>query len=438
MSTSEFVADEVAFRLAAIGIRADRTKSGPHWQVEVAPVGARSLVVTCYWYEGMTSGLMLGMNAGNSRNELARPVRAPYEGPEHYVTLRQDGANVASGRTRRAAEVVACARGWLDGASRSDLERALPFIDESPRRLRAIADRLDPRLRREVDPEGRDDLWVYGDGRSCEITAVESTVACAFRVGQAKVAQALDPADLPAAVAAWLVDRVPVPELARVVPGAHLARHAEVVEVDPARWHWLHVRDRLADPDDVLAPLAPLIAALATSETATRFYTYSSLASLCFSASSHYPWVDVGVGRIEREPEGLFWFGTMRGSLSQALEWIESALAAAPVRPFFGSGPDHDAPLLAACLERHGSTLRPRVLQRGAWSRIRVAKGGLSCDVQGTHVGFEDTTTHVGVSYESLDDAARALTRFLEAGATLDELETDPRATYVSKRRPRS
>jgi hypothetical protein len=34
---------------------------------------------------------------------------------------------------------------------------------------------------------------------------------------------------------------------------------AEVLQVDPARWHWLHVRDRIADPKDALAELAPLV-----------------------------------------------------------------------------------------------------------------------------------------------------------------------------------
>ena len=68
-----------------------------------------------------------------------------------------------------------------------------------------------------------------------------------------------------------------------------------MLETDAARWHWLQFRDRIADPHDVLAPLRTLIEALATSPVATRFYTYSSLHMLCFSASSHFPWVDDGL-----------------------------------------------------------------------------------------------------------------------------------------------
>jgi hypothetical protein len=76
------------------------------------------------------------------------------------------------------------------------------------------------------------------------------------------------------------------------VPGVELERHAEVPEIDPARWHWLHFGDRISDPRNVPAPLRPLIEALAASPIATRFYTYSSLNMLSFSASAHYPWAD--------------------------------------------------------------------------------------------------------------------------------------------------
>ena len=94
-----------------------------------------------------------------------------------------------------------------------------------------------------------------------------------------------DPRDPVGDVAAWLLEGATLAQLAG--RGADVERHAEVLEIDPARWHWLHVRDRIADPNDVLAPLAPLIRLLMESPIASRFYTYSSLYSLCFSPSSH-------------------------------------------------------------------------------------------------------------------------------------------------------
>jgi hypothetical protein len=99
----------------------------------------------------------------------------------------------------------------------------------------------------------------------------------------------------PSAVSAWLVGRMPLGVLAERVTGVELERHAEILESEPARWHWLHVRDRLAETDDVLAPLRELIEVLTARRIATTFYTYSSLNRLCFSASSHYPWVDEGL-----------------------------------------------------------------------------------------------------------------------------------------------
>ena len=76
-----------------------------------------------------------------------------------------------------------------------------------------------------------------------------------FLLGQAQVAYAAALEDIPKAVSAWLVSRLPMRALAMRMPGVEIERHAEILETDPARWHWLHVRDRIADPNDVLVPL---------------------------------------------------------------------------------------------------------------------------------------------------------------------------------------
>jgi hypothetical protein len=106
-------------------------------------------------------------------------------------------------------------------------------------------------------------------------SARASGTSCGFYLGAAPLAFASNAADVPGDIAAWVLDGVTLRQLE--ARGVTLERHAEVLESDPARWHWLHVRDRVARPDDVLAPLAPLIAALADSQTARRFYTFSNL-----------------------------------------------------------------------------------------------------------------------------------------------------------------
>ena len=123
----------------------------------------------------------------------------------------------------------------------------------------------------------RTELWVYGGDRSCKVVAGETAFACGFFLGQAQVAFGPELGNIPAAVAAWLIARVSVRLLATHVRGVELEPYADVLETDPPRWHWLHVRDRISDPSDVLAPLRELIGRLATSPVATTFYSYSSL-----------------------------------------------------------------------------------------------------------------------------------------------------------------
>jgi hypothetical protein len=347
-------AEDLAARLSRLGVPGRAAGAGVHWQVDVGPVGTRTMIVHCFWYDRAISGLMLGMNPSNARSHL-RPARAPYEGPEYYAILRDRGGDVVDGRTRDVAEAVAGARAWLAGADLESLAREVPFIDRKGRAMRALAARINPALRVVTGRDPGYEVWVKGDDRSCTLRPEDGGASsCAFLIGQAQIARAAAVDDVSAAVDAWLVDKVPVGALAARVPGVELERHAEVLEIDPARWHWLHVRDRIANPHDVLAPLRPLIEALATSPLATKFYTYSSLSSLCFSASSHYPWADDRMPIVWPLEGGLYLVGddaarrvgyaverrATRCDLPRAVELIEAMLAASPVAPFFGSASD--------------------------------------------------------------------------------------------------
>ena len=168
--------------------------------------------------------------------------------------------------------------------------------------------------------------------------------------------------DIPGAVAIWLVEGVPVQALAVRVAGVTLGRHAEVLETDPALWHWLHVHDRIADDRDVLAPLRPLMELLAASPVATAFYTYSSLNRLCFYLQLP---LSLGPRRIADcvsgegacgvatlDPSPAVADGAIGYDFRPAATVIEEMLAAAPVRPFFGSEPHHDLTLLEAYFAR--------------------------------------------------------------------------------------
>ena len=448
----ETVARELVKTLRAAGVTGRAAGEGVHWQVDVGPVGARALVVHCFWYERAISGLMLGMNPANARTGL-RAQRAPYEGPEYFMILHDAGARIADGRTRQVVEAVACARAWLAGADLDRLAREAPFVDEKGRAMRALAARLNPALRHQIFGDPSYELWVYGDGRSCKVAADDDgAISCSFLLGQAQVARGAVVDDVPAAVETWLVGGVSLRALATRVPGVELERHAEVLESDPARWHWLHFRDRIADPRDALAPLRALIEALADSPVASTFFTYSSLNRLCFSASSHYPWVDAGLPVVMPTEHGDCLVGeygwprvgeegvrsATRCDFRRALPIIEGMLAASPVRPFFGSEPHHHLTPLLECFARQGSPVRPGLVQTGAWYNLVVADaaGARSCTMGQLTATFEDTSGTLSARWPTVDDAVRAVRRYLEDGATLAELADNSGAEKIFQRGP--
>ncbi|AKF08376.1 hypothetical protein DB32_005525 [Sandaracinus amylolyticus] len=429
----------LAEQLAAAGIDASVRGEGVHRRVVSTPVEGRSVLVHCFWYERAIAGRMIGLNPANARSRLHAPC-APYEGPEYLVIVRDHGVDVADGRTRDAAEAVLCARLWSAGVGLDELVRHVPFIDEHPRAMRALARRIDPRLHLVVGG----DLWAYAEDRACEVTLRPEGMACRFLVGQVQVALGAPVDDVPGAVAAWLLDGLSVAALARVA-GVEIERHAEVLETDPARWHWLHVRDRIANPHDVLAPLRELLAALAQSPIATRFYSYSSLSQLCFSASSHHPWVDADLPVIAPGRDGTYLVHDRDGEpercgLRRAVERVEATLARSKVPPFFGSAPHWELPLLTEALARQGSALRPELVRTGEFHRLVVAdsSGVKQCDVDGLFVTFSHHTEHVFAHWPTLDEAVVAIRRYLGGGTILHEIAADPHASRRGKYVPPS
>lgn len=286
MREEEAAAHRLASDLRASGLACRVEGGGVHWHIELEPVNNQSVRVHCFWYEKADHALMLGMNPANRRSAL-RKKQSPREGAEFLVQLKTSGERVADGRTSHAAQVVACTRAWLAGESLSELYSSSPFIDAQRRALQSLGSFLDPRIRwKIVNDLGFFELWAHEGGRSCCVDGE----TCSFRVGQVQVAFKEDLDGVPSMMASWLLERAGLPQLR--AQGALIERHAEVLFVDLARWHWLHVCDRIADPDDSLAALAPLVRRLAHSQIASRFYIFSSLNRLCFSASSHYPWAE--------------------------------------------------------------------------------------------------------------------------------------------------
>lgn len=413
MRDEERVAREVVERLSALGIEAAARGDGVHWRVAVGDPATRSLVAHCFWYERATEGLAMGMNPGNQRSHLRAPVE-PYEGLELAVDLVDDRVTSANGRTRSIDAFLVAARQWIGGAKLEDVIAVAPFIDARKRASRALAahlDReLDDRVTWHLGPEPMHELWIYGPTtRSCRV--MDGTTS--FFIGQVQVAFATEISDLRAAVAAWLIENAPLASLVEL--GADLERHAEVLEADPARWHWLHVRDRIADPDDVLAPLAPLISRLADSPIVSRFYTYSSLMLLCFSASSHFPWVGqypvVGSTR-----DGTFHIGSERtADLDQAVSLIEAALSASPIAPFFGSAADYELPAVVAAFARANSHDVPTLIRRQQWTDVGVVRGTRRAMFSGTQVTCIDGDKRSMHDCTTLDAAVSIAISFLAA-----------------------
>lgn len=361
------MAASLVAELTRSGLLARAHNTFHDWTV-VCSAGSRTLEISCFMHGPRPGALLLGMNPANARSSLGARW-APLVGAEYSIYLKEGDLEIAEGRTQESRLAVACARAWLGGASLEAVVEEVPFVDAQRRALRSFARSLDPSLRLEFSRRPCYVIWAHSEGRSCELRFGIDALSCSFRLRAAQVAYASNPA--PSAVEAWLLRRVPIRELGWIA-GVELEKYAELLESDPSRWHWLHLTDRMADPDDVLAEHAPLIAALARSDIATRFYTFSSLNRLCFSASSHYPWLKERLPVIAPSQDGHYVIDNIKYELSAAIEQIERRLLASPYEPIAGTADDYVLVRMNAALERLGSALRAELVPREDWFCVEV------------------------------------------------------------------
>lgn len=424
MRDEERIARLLAENLSATSADAEVTVNGGgvHWNVQVRR-GTRSCAVNCFWYEAAIHGLMLGMNPANARFSQ-RPAIRPRHGAEYLVTFLDDEApSSASGRVNDCATAVLSIDAWLSGASITEVEEGWPYVNEVPRRYRAVLAMIESRCRDvarcvlETSPVT--ELWIYGEGRSCQVYANADGVGVSFRLGQVQVAFVSPTDDVAGMVDRWMRG---AKLLEMVEAGAGLESHAELLEAgEAARWHWAHTRERIENDGDVLVRSRALLRRLAQSDVATQFFSYSSMSSFCFSASSHYPWVNQGLpiifGPSDRGYLVRIGEMTQECTIDEAASLVEKTLRDYPVRPFFGSATGLVVEPANAELERQGSSLRASLAQRGQWYRAEVCAGDRRCvlakdpwTVAFVEAGAEQRRE----SFGTISAAVRAIVSWLE------------------------
>jgi hypothetical protein len=223
------------------------------------------------------------------------------------------------------------------------------------------------------------------------------------------------------AVGAWLVERASLPDLATRVGALELGAHASLVETEPARRHWLLLRDEMSSPEHPLRPLHEVISALSNSPIASRFYAFRLGASLQFAASSHPDWVIEKMPYVAHTEAGTYDVsGEFTRDVGDAVRLVEEELTRSGIEPFFGSAAHYELPILLESLARQGSSVEPAAIQRGDRYRLLVSHGKRECDVIGTRVFFAEGRRRTQASYASIDAAAAAIHRFLDQGAPAD------------------
>lgn len=386
MSDEERIARLLAETLTArcAGVEVTITGGGLHWKVH-ATRDTRSCAINCFWYETAVHALMLGMNPANARSSQRRAIK-PHHGAEYLVTFLDGGRSVADGRARDEEAAVASIDAWLLGVALAEVEERWPYVDEAPRRYRAVLAVIEPRCREiarcVLETSPATELWAYGDGRSCRVHVNGDDVGVSFRLGHVQVAFVSSTDDVAGMVDRWMRGAT---LLDMREAGAGLEAYAQLLETgEAARWHWEHTRERIEDDRDVFVDARPLLRRLAQSDVATRFFPYSSLNRFCFSASSHYPWVDHGLPLVYPPPAGRGYFveidrAQVECTLDEAVELIEHTLRTYPVQPFFGSATDLVVEPVNTELERQGRSLRAGVTQHGQWYRAELRAGDRRC-----------------------------------------------------------
>ncbi len=408
---------------------------GVHQSV-IASCKDRRVHIDCFWYEQVSPNtLILGMSPANAH--LGRvstgPIGRAPEGAEYLIVLHDGDSRIAGGRAHSQEDVTGCVRAWLiDKRAVTELYGEWPFIDSHRRGLRRLADLIEKNLspvstvRVRIEKDLGYELWAYGDDRSCRI---DEGGGVAFLIGLSQAAKVtLGDDRLGTAVAAWTETRVSLAELARRVPGLAVFPHAEMLEAgDAARWHWQHLLDGARADAGPLGAYLPLLELVVARPVITRFFSFTSLYWLCFSRSSHYPFVTDGLPVLLPSDDGYQielgqekWTGDAAATVAR----LEQILAGAAGAPFRGNQADVDVPRIDAELIRQGAALRASRVQRRQWYDAWVIAGNRACQVSTDTswlVTFHEASVERGLMlYPDGPTAVAAVRRWVEDGAAVN------------------
>lgn len=367
-------------------------------------------------------------------------------GPQYLATFHEGQERRAGGRIEQVDPVIEAVRRWLAGATLAALEAACPFVNQRLHQLEAlravVAASCGAISRVELEDAHGYELWAYGTGRSCRFAPTASGgVTAAFFFGPEEVASG-DVGGAPGDAAARWLGGTRLAELG--ADGLGIEPHAEVLEGgEPARWHWLRIRDRLANPRDELARSGEMLAALAERELPTRFYSYTSHDRFCFAACSHgldglkLPAIDPPrSGRGYRIGSGEAWTPC---TIEEGVALVERTLAACPVAPFFGTSEALDVIALDSVLAGQGSPLRATLRQRGRWFQAAIERDDRHCVVGSTWTDVTFAATGARSWRGTFSDVAAAVAAvraWLEDRASADALRAHPAMKRWAYERP--
>lgn len=388
-----------AFR-PRLGTHVEPQGAGVHWHVDVGD-GARTCRVHCFHYSAHNpfaaaaqGTVTLGLQ-GNAHQSKVRVGRHPewVAGAEYFTEFHEGGDTVATSRVRAVADVLDAAERWLAGASLSEMYAAFTFVDERARQRRAIRDEVNSALARlGSTQELRDDtsarfggsehgeLWAYAGERSCRVAPGADGLEAAVLLHRTPLARVggLRADELARVLAGWMEEERSAAALSCGPGRWDVSERADLFEQGRhAEWHWVQVRAQ-ARHGGVLSLYAPLLDLIAGSEVASRFFSFTSLNSLCFSRCLLYPF----------DTEGMPVLGPRSAAkdAAAALRRLEDVLSRDEGRVHPGSVDDAMADEVNDALVRAGSGLRAEKVQERQWSRV-VVRGadGRTCRL--THAG---------------------------------------------------
>jgi hypothetical protein len=421
--------------------------AGVNWIVS-ARAGVRHCRIHCFHYGGDEGALQLGMrgNAHLSKVEAGAPPRVR-SGAEYAFTFLEDDTERATARTPLRDEAASAARDWLvAGCDLAAMYERYPFVDETLRVLRAAIERveremvalgLNLRFERDEDWAGSEfsEAWIYAGPRSCRLAPEDGdrvSLALLLMRTQLGRVDGLDAATAAKAIAAWFGAPESVRAVQSVTPQCALLPFAADFERgDYSAWHWGNVLDQ-ARSSNVLALHGPLLARIVVSETARRYYSFTSLWSLCFSRSSLYPFDTAGLpvvwpareeGRVSYVVQ-IDGHEVKKGDDREVFEVIESVLAAQAQPTYFGNLYDRCCDELNRALAARGSDVTVRSEQHRQWLRLAArAADGRWCEIRANRIDdfamvrFNRDGGHEEPRIEgSIDTILDGLTQWIAAG----------------------